>query len=94
MDHNTIQVRYRKYRGVVMETAEQRKATIGKRIRRLRHSRDLTLKELGAVLDLKGSQISNWEQGIRTPDLLNIEQMAKFFRVSPAYLAGFTSSEN
>lgn len=77
-----------------MENAEQRKITIGKRVRRLRHTRDLTLAELGAVLGLKGSQISNWEQGIRTPDLINIEKMAKFFRVNPAYLAGFTSSEN
>ena len=77
-----------------MESAEQRKMTIGKRIRRLRHNRDLTLAELGKILEIRGSRISNWEMGIRTPDLLEIEKAAKFFRVSPAYLAGFTSSEN
>lgn len=73
-----------------MDNAQHRKEVIGNRVRKLREGLNLTLRELGEILGLKGSRISNWEQGTRTPELGEIQNMARYFRVSPAYLAGFT----
>ncbi|MGL4755215.1 MAG: helix-turn-helix domain-containing protein [Aeromonadaceae bacterium] len=73
-----------------MDNTQHRKEVIGNRVRKLRAELGLTLRELGEILGLKGSRISNWEQGTRTPELEEIQNMARYFRVSPAYLAGFT----
>lgn len=73
-----------------MDSAQRRKEVIGNRVRKLRDELNLTLRELGVILGLRGSRISNWEQGSRTPELDEIQNMARYFRVSAAYLAGFT----
>ncbi|MGY3887216.1 helix-turn-helix domain-containing protein [Aeromonas aquatica] len=70
-------------------TTQARKEIIGKRIRHLRHTLGLTLKELAENTGLKLAQISNWEQGIRTPDLDALEAMSVFFKVPGTWLMGF-----
>lgn len=71
-------------------TSQNRMALIGKRLRHLRVTNNLTLKEAGYTAGCKPARYSNYEQGYRTPGLDEIEALGKFFKVDPAWIAGFT----
>lgn len=58
------------------------------RLRELRKSKKLTMKEFGKKFNLAESTISGYEKGSRKPDLSLIEQFANFFDVSTDYLLG------
>ncbi|MEY9095372.1 helix-turn-helix domain-containing protein [Paenibacillus sp. RC84] len=60
----------------------------GKRIRELRKSKNLTMKELGKKLSLAESTISGYENETRKPDIEIIEKMADFFGVDVDDLLG------
>ena len=58
-------------------------------LRELREERKLSQTELANKLGYKSATvISNWELGIRTPELANLITIADFFRVSIDYLIG------
>lgn len=59
-----------------------------KRLKELRIMRNLTQKQLGEILGCATSSVSNWENGIREPDLECLKKFAKFFNVSSDYLLG------
>ena len=56
------------------------------RIRWLRKQKGLTMKQLGAVLGLAESTISQYENGHREPDLKTITKLADCFGVTVDYL--------
>ncbi|MDE5721989.1 MAG: helix-turn-helix domain-containing protein [Clostridia bacterium] len=58
------------------------------RIRELRKESNLTMRELGAKLDLAESTVSLYETGGREPDISTVLKIADFFRVSTDYLLG------
>ena len=63
-------------------------AKIGEKIRVLRIKRGYSQAQLAELMGLKRSAISNYEQGIRKPDLDTVEAFADFFDVSVADLLG------
>lgn len=72
------------------------------RLRALRKGQQLTLEELARAInkdsptdkehESTGSQIGNWERGIRTPNYVEIQRLAKFFDVTMDYLTGLTEN--
>ena len=63
-------------------------AKIGEKIRDLRIKRGYSQAQLAELMGMKRSAISNYEQGIREPDLDTVEAFADFFDVSVADLLG------
>lgn len=65
---------------------------IAQNIRMLRKEKNLTQKELGALLNIPYRTIMNWERGIRQPSSQNMVILEEFFGVSGAFLRGKTES--
>ena len=63
-------------------------AKVGEILRVLRIKRGYSQAQLADLTGLKRSAISNYEQGIREPDLDTVELFADFFDVSVADLLG------
>ena len=59
---------------------------LGERIKNLRLERGYDQKELGTLLNVNASSISNWETNRRSPDLKTLVQIADFFGVTTDYL--------
>lgn len=67
------------------------KKLIGQRIQIERKAKGLTQAKLAELAgELKQPRINNWEQGIRTPGLEEIKQLANVLEVSPAFLMCLT----
>ncbi|MCG6216248.1 LexA family transcriptional regulator [Vibrio furnissii] len=66
------------------------------RLRSLRIEREAqdqrrwTAEDVGKSLGMSQSTFSNYENGLRIPSLDVIERIAKFYKVSPAYISGFS----
>lgn len=58
------------------------------RIRELRKQKGLTMKQLGEVVDLAESTISQYETGKRQPDNETLFRLGEFFGVTVGYLLG------
>jgi len=58
------------------------------RIREIRKERGLTMKELGVVVGLAESTISQYETGKRQPDNETLLRLAEYFGVTVDYLLG------
>ena len=61
------------------------------RIRELRKRDNLTMKQLGEILGLAESTISQYETGKREPDLKTLLKISEHFHVSTDYLLGHVS---
>ena len=55
---------------------------ISKRIKTLREEHNLTQEELAKELNISRNAISNYENGVRTPDLNVIRDICEFFNVT------------
>lgn len=63
---------------------------LGKRLKKSRFELDLTLKELGKMVNLHESTIKRYEDGeIKTLDIEKIKKFSKALKVSPVYLLGW-----
>lgn len=58
------------------------------RIRELRKANGLTMKQLGEVVDLAESTISQYETGKRQPDNETLLKISEYFGVTVGYLLG------
>lgn len=58
------------------------------RIRELRKQRGMTMKELGKVIGVAESTVSQYELGRRQPDNETLLTLGEFFEVSVDYLLG------
>ncbi len=56
------------------------------RIRELRKQKDLTMKQLGEIIGVAESTISQYETGKRQPDNETLLQLGEFFDVTLEYL--------
>ena len=61
---------------------------MGNRIRELRKAKGLTMKQLGEILDLAESTISQYETGKRQMDNETLFRLGEFFDVTVGYLLG------
>lgn len=55
---------------------------IGKRIRYERQRLDMTLKDLGNLLQVSEQCISGWEHGRNIPDIITLSALAKIFDIT------------
>ena len=58
------------------------------RIRAIRKQRGITMKQLGEVVDLAESTISQYETGKREPDNETLLKISEYFGVTVGYLLG------
>ncbi len=58
------------------------------KIAEIRKERGLTQKQLSAKLNIYQSNLSNWENGITEPDILNIVKIAEILEVTTDELLG------
>jgi len=83
----------------INESEEMRKL-FGKRLKRLREDRELTLQELVDKLKqefditVTFGALGNYERGYRIPKLLLLNKLAEFYDVTSDYLMGNTDVKN
>ena len=58
------------------------------RIRELRKKKGITMKQLGEIVDLAESTISQYETGKREPDNETLLKISEYFGVTVGYLLG------
>ena len=68
--------------------------SFSERLIHLRHSHNLTQKEVSDALELVYSNYNRYERGVRIPDNETIVRFANFFKVSPMYMLGFSHLMN
>lgn len=66
---------------------------LNKRIRQLRTEKKMTQKELGAILGVGKTTISQYESNTRKPDVETLKRLADYFCVSVDYLLGRTDTQ-
>ena len=64
------------------------------RLRSLRKSKRLTMKDLAKLIDLSEPTISGYESGTRKPDIDTLNRLADIFNVSVDYLLGRSNKKN
>lgn len=65
------------------------KQSFGEILKDLRLEKGIGQVELAKSINVSKGIISLWENGFREPKLSNLVALAKFFKVSIDYLAGF-----
>lgn len=63
---------------------------LGETLENLRKEKGLGQKQLAARLNLSVGTVSNYENGVHSPDLLTLCKLAQFFGVTTDYLLGRT----
>lgn len=61
-----------------------------KRLKQLRKSKEVTLREVSCAIGISLSAYSNYEQGLRVPSIDIIKKLCKYYDVSADYLIGLT----
>ena len=69
-------------------------ADLGKRLRDLRKSKKLSLREVHRRTGLHLSTISRYENGVRQPSLQILRELAALYEVPPSYLIGGTEDSD
>lgn len=60
----------------------------GERLKRIRTERGLRQEDIGQIVQVGKSTVSQWEAGIHEPSLATIGKIADFFGVTTDYLLG------
>lgn len=68
--------------------------SLGKRIKFLREEKDVRQEDIGNILNVSKSAVSQWENDLRTPDMDVVIKLSDFFNVSTDYLLGQTDIKN
>ena len=58
------------------------------RLKDLRQEKNLSLDQLGKILNVDHTTISRWEKGTITPGIDHLYNLAVYFQVSCDYLVG------
>lgn len=58
------------------------------RLREIREARNVTQRQLAKAIKVSNTTVSNWEAGVRQPDLETAIKIADFFEVSLDFLLG------
>lgn len=62
----------------------------GERIRKRRRDLNISQEALGTLVDVHANTIRKWEQGIRSPDIRDMNKLAEALNTTVAYLSGET----
>lgn len=65
----------------------------GETLRKLRHNRNLTQKELGSMVGLSKAVVSKYENSMGYPTFDVLVRIAKYFGVTTDYLLGISTSK-
>lgn len=65
-------------------------SSFGKRLKKLRTERGLRQEDIGKIVHVGKSTVSQWENNIHVPDLETVSKIASFLNVSVDYLLGRT----
>lgn len=65
----------------------------GDKLKQIRKEKNIKQEDLGKLLNVGGTTISNWENNITQPSIEQIVEIAKFFNVSTDYLMGITEDD-
>lgn len=65
----------------------------GNRLKELRISKNLSQEDLGTILGVRKSSISNWETEKATPTFEVLTKIAEYFNVTTDYLLGFNQDD-
>ena len=68
--------------------------SFSERLIHLRHSHNLTQKEVRDYLELVYSNYIRYERGVRITENETVVRFANFFKVSPIYMLGFSHLMN
>ena len=68
-------------------------SNVNDNIRKFRKFRRMSQKELGQRLNKSTNVVSNWENGIHSPDLDTIEEICKILKVSPDEIFGWKENK-
>lgn len=60
------------------------------RIKELRKEKNLTQKQLAALMNKSETGLASWEQGLSEPNVNDIRLLCKIFEVSADYLLGLS----
>ena len=63
--------------------------TVGENIRKFRIYNGMSQKELGDMVGRTSTVISNWENGVHSPDLEMTEELCRTLHVTPSQLLGW-----
>ncbi len=66
----------------------------GKRLRRLRENRNLTQAQLAKKFNISRTTLGYYESAERTPDIVTLDRIAKFFEVPLDFLMGYNDAQN
>ncbi len=69
-------------------------SNIASRIRSLRKSKKLSQETLARAMDVQRTTVTNWERGIRVPDVAHASKLSRYFGVPIDYLYGRTQGRN
>lgn len=65
----------------------------GDRLKELRNSKNLSQDDLGKILGVRKSSISNWETDKATPTYEILTKLAQYFNVTTDYLLGLNQDD-
>jgi transcriptional regulator with XRE-family HTH domain len=68
--------------------------TFGKRLKEIRIERGLRQEDIGAIVHVGKSTVSQWENNVHVPDIETIAKIASHLNVSIDYLLGRTDISN
>lgn len=60
----------------------------GTKLKELRKANNISKTQLSKYLNISVTTISRWENGINTPSIVHLYNIAKYFKVSADYLIG------
>ena len=63
------------------------------RLKELREEKELSKQQLAKAIGVSDVAISRWENNLRVPNIVNLQNIAKFFDVSADYLIGLSDFE-
>ena len=64
-------------------------SNVNENIRNFRKFRGLSQKDLGQQLNKSTNVVSNWENGLHSPDLDTIQEICKILKVTPNQIFGW-----
>ena len=59
------------------------------RLKDLRKEQNLSLKQLAKLIGVSDVAIGRWEKKLQIPNIVILDLIARYFKVSPNYLLGY-----
>ena len=77
-----------------MSTEQLTKLALGLKIKEIRISRGISQKDLARELNITPSRLSNWENGVSSPDFSHLPDLSLNLGCSIDFLLGVTFNDN